>query len=117
MNSSSRHYLHREYPCRLTHTEIFIAPEAQHLLLTITYLSYRFGDTLKLGNGNTTNERTILEYSDNIPLYAEIRFLSEENVIWMTVTSNMQSQKKVLVGFVEVVDMSVTGKQIFLFLR
>ncbi|XP_071830018.1 uncharacterized protein [Apostichopus japonicus] len=107
VNSSSRHYLHREYPCRLTHTEIFIAPEAQHLLLTITYLSFRFGDTLKLGNGNTTNERTILEYSDNIPLYAEIRFLSEENVIWMTVTSNMQSQKKVLVGFVEVVDMSV----------
>lgn len=80
------------------------------MLLTIEYLftEYNF-DRLRVGNGNITNERNILQYSGG-PFVDEIRVLSEGNVMWLTFTSDSYNQYRGFSGFIEAVHMTIDGK-------
>ncbi|PIK41197.1 putative CUB and sushi domain-containing protein 1-like, partial [Apostichopus japonicus] len=87
------------YPCNLHQEEVYIAPDGLHLLLTIESFNTNYGDYLRVGNGNISNERNVLY--DQGQFNHEIRVLSEENVLWLTFTSDSRYSSTGFSGFVE----------------
>lgn len=80
------------------------------MLLTIEYMSIAGGDNLRVGNGNISSERNILEYQQG-DFSDEIRVLSEENIMWLTFTSDDYDNYALFSGFIEAVNMTKDGKQ------
>lgn len=80
------------------------------MLLTIEYMSIAGGDNLRVGNGNISSERNILEYQQG-DFSDEIRVLSEENIMWLTFTSDDYDNYGLFSGFIEAVNMTMDGKQ------
>lgn len=79
------------------------------MLLTIDYLDTGdIYDFLKVGNGNITDERNVLQYSGG-PHVDEIRVLSEGSVMWLSFESNEYYYQEGFTGFVEAVDINVEG--------
>ncbi|PIK59213.1 hypothetical protein BSL78_03852 [Apostichopus japonicus] len=105
-NVTSHNYDTGSYPCNLHQEEVYIAPDGLHLLLTIEHFSTDYGDYLRVGNGNVTNERNILLY-DQGQFNNETRVLSEENVMWLTFTSDIYDSFGGFSGFVEPVNMTL----------
>ncbi|XP_071829991.1 uncharacterized protein [Apostichopus japonicus] len=99
-NVTSHNYDTGTYLCNLHQEEVYIAPDGLHLLLTIEYFYTEYGDYLRVGNGNVTNERNILLY-DQGRFNNEIRVLSEENIMWLTFTSDSYYSYDGFSGFVE----------------
>ncbi|XP_071829988.1 uncharacterized protein [Apostichopus japonicus] len=112
-NVTSRHNIKSHnndtgsYLCNLYQEEVYIAPDGLHLLFTIESFNTEYGDYLRVGNGNVTNERNILLY-DRGPFYNEIRVLSEENIMWLTFITDHDNNVEVgFSGFVEPVNMTL----------
>lgn len=111
LNVTSCGFNTEEYPCNLQQTEIFIAPDGLHVLLTISYLLiWDSDDILTIGNGITTDSGHILSLSGGShPV--ELKVLSEGNEMWLTFTSDRSYNYGGFSGFVEPVNMTLDGKQ------
>lgn len=100
--------------CGIQQEEFFVAPRGLQLLLTIDYVNTdNWGDVLKVGNGNISNEHTIFQYTGG-RIVAGISVLSQGNMIWMTFTSDEYSydwfDSRGVSGYVKAVNMTIDGK-------
>lgn len=88
---------------------IFIAPEGMHVLINIDFIRTERGyDYLEIGNGNITNQESVLQFSGG-PFVDEIKVVSEGNQMWLTFTTDETDNYQGFRGFAEPVNFTTNG--------
>lgn len=97
--------------CTFKQEMVFIAPEGHVLLLVVDYLYQSEGDTFRVGNGNITNQHTILDYTNVYQIFDdEITVLSEGRMMWLIFTYSGIVDGQYFTGTVEPEIMTIDGK-------
>lgn len=97
--------------CNFKQERVFIAPEGHVLLLVVDSLDISGGDTFRVGNGNITNEYTILDYTNVYQRFDdEITVLSEGRMMWLIFSYSGIVDDSYFSGTVEPEIMTIDGK-------
>ncbi|XP_071829391.1 scavenger receptor cysteine-rich domain-containing protein DMBT1-like isoform X12 [Apostichopus japonicus] len=103
-NFNSVNFDNYQYPNNLRQEMIFIAPEGMHVLINIDFIRTERGfDYLIIGNGNITNQESVLQFSGG-PFVDEIKVVSEGNQMWLTFTTDDIVNYQGFRGFAEPVN-------------